>query len=137
MRIIHMSNEAFDCFFESLGEGQGESGGFDFFGNHRKEPEPKRIDRVFVLCPVDMLGYAQSCLADSLGRGEIPLAPQLLYKQVIDDDHTVLTLGTAWLKAVDRVAVYKDHGMDKEMTGVIDFCLIKNIPVDYRRIDEN
>ena len=68
------------------------------------------------------LRYARRCLADSLHRGEAPLASHLLYTQpgvLDDDDHAErqhgIDAGLAWGAVAHMTVVYVDHGISRGM----------------------
>ncbi len=61
--------------------------------------------------------YARRCVADSLARGEAPLASHLLHTQpgILDDTDPVerkcgMEAGFAWTEMADLVALYVDLG---------------------------
>ena len=61
--------------------------------------------------------YARRCMADSLARGEAPLASHLLYTQpgILDDTDPEerirgMEAGYEWMVMADLVAVYTDLG---------------------------
>lgn len=66
--------------------------------------------------------YARACMADSLKRGEAPLASHLLYTQpgILDDSIAEeralgIAAGLAWLKVADRHVFYTDLGWSSGM----------------------
>lgn len=68
------------------------------------------------------VAYARACMADSLSRGEAPLASHLLYTQpgVLDDgkpDERALGIaaGLAWRRGADLAAFYTDLGWSRGM----------------------
>ena len=86
--------------------------------------------------------YARRCVADSLSRGEAPLASHLLYTQpgILDDtdpDQRALGIdaGHAWISSANRMVVYVDHGISDGMQKGIDMADKFNLPVDIRYID--
>lgn len=66
--------------------------------------------------------YARACLADSLRRGEAPIASHLLYTQpgVLDDTDPAeralgIEAGLAWGRVADLTAAYTDLGISPGM----------------------
>lgn len=87
------------------------------------------------------VAYAERCMGDSLRRGEAPLAPHLLYTQVLDDalpEHrgAGIACGLAWLGAADVLAVYSDRGQSEGMKAEIRAAMSMGTTIDYRRIGE-
>jgi hypothetical protein len=107
--------------------------------------------------------YGRACLADSLARGEAPLASHLLYTQkgVLDDRVPAerelgMEAGKAWSSRCDLVAVYCDLGVSDGMRwGIkraktprtvrqkVEAWICKRLgvewpgtPVEYRRLGE-
>lgn len=85
--------------------------------------------------------YARQCVADSLKRGEAPLASHLLYTQpgILDDTVAVeralgINAGHAWIHLADLCAVYLDHGMSDGMQKGIDLAEFFNVPIAIRHI---
>lgn len=86
--------------------------------------------------------YARRCVADSLSRGEAPLASHLLYTQpgILDDTDPEqrsqgISAGHAWIYVADRMVVYVDRGISDGMQKGIDMAGKFNLPVDIRRLD--
>jgi len=70
----------------------------------------------------DNIEYAQQCVADSLSRGEAPIASHLLYTQegILDDDvpqdrELGIEAGKAWAVHADLTAVYVGMGITRGM----------------------
>lgn len=68
------------------------------------------------------IAYARECLADSLARGEAPIASHLLYTQpgVLDDNVPEdrakgIAAGLAWLRVAEASVVYVDYGVSRGM----------------------
>lgn len=87
------------------------------------------------------LAYARACMADSLKRGEAPLASHLLYTQpgILDDNNPSerslgITAGFAWGDKADLVAVYTDRGISGGMMQGIEVAAIRGVPVEFRSI---
>ena len=83
--------------------------------------------------------YARSCMADSLARGEAPLASHLLYTQpgILDDTDPVerrhgMKVGLEWTAVADQVALYTDFGISRGMTEGEERALALGIPVVKR-----
>jgi len=96
----------------------------------------------------DNIRYAQKCVADSIRRGEAPIASHLLYTQpgILNDSIPCervmgISAGLAWTKKADLVAVYTDLGISSGMLLGINEANRFGIPVEYREIgkmsDEN
>ena len=72
------------------------------------------------------LKYARMCVADSLKRGEAPIASHLLYTQegILDDTipkerELGIRAGLAWHKVADYAVIYIDNGISKGMSEAI------------------
>ncbi len=85
--------------------------------------------------------YARRCMADSLQRGEHPLASHLLYTQAgILDDHDPeerrrgIEAGLAWAQRATITAVYTDLGMSKGMEYGVNRAIEAKRKVVYRSI---
>jgi hypothetical protein len=85
--------------------------------------------------------YARACLADSLARGEAPLASHLLYTQpgVLDDGVPVqrdlgIAAGLAWGAKADFTAVYEDLDYSGGMIMGIRRAEAEGRPVAIRRL---
>ena len=85
--------------------------------------------------------YAKACVADSLSRGEAPLASHLLYTQpgILDDTDPAqralgINAGHAWMHLADRLVVYTDHGISGGMQIGIDLAETYNLPIIHRTI---
>jgi hypothetical protein len=66
--------------------------------------------------------YARACLADSLARGEAPIASHLLYTQpgVLNDEEPGeralgIAAGLAWKRVADAQVFYVDRGWSRGM----------------------
>lgn len=86
------------------------------------------------------LQYTRRCLADSLSRREAPLAPHLLYTQVLDDLDPVqrwqgVEAGLAWSRAASATVVYTDLGISKGMQQAIDRAKAEGRTVIYRSLE--
>ncbi len=85
--------------------------------------------------------YARRCVADSLARGEAPLASHMLYTQpgIYDDGDSVerkrgMEAGYAWTMMADLVAVYGDFGVTRGMVAGIDRAIKHGILIVSRHI---
>jgi len=85
--------------------------------------------------------YARRALADSLARGEAPLASHLLYTQpgVLDDTDPKQRLqgieaGFSWGEKADLTAVYVDRGTSAGMEMGIAASKAAGRPVEFRSI---
>lgn len=75
----------------------------------------------------DHVAYARRALADSLSRGEAPIASHLLYTQpgVLDDlvpEQRALGIaaGLAWRRSADYAVFYADYGFSAGMLAAIE-----------------
>lgn len=72
------------------------------------------------------IAYARKCVADSVHRGEAPIASHLLFTQpgILDDlvpgERALgIEAGLAWYRVADKCAVYMDRGVSSGMrTGI-------------------
>ncbi len=96
------------------------------------------------------VAYARAALRDSLSRGEAPIAPHLLYPQILDDNDPAqrahgIAAGLAWRKAcVDQPApfhpvpalpaFYVDLGWSSGMRKALDIYQREGITTETRRI---
>ena len=85
--------------------------------------------------------YARECVADSLRRGEAPIASHLLYTQagILDDTKTAdrecgIAAGLAWLAVAHASVVYTDRGISPGMERGIDAAKAAGVPVEYRTL---
>lgn len=103
------------------------------------------MKRVVVESPYagDVLGniaYARLALADSLARGEAPIAAHLLHTQVLDDEDLDqrargIRAGLRWIEVADLVAVYEDHGVSPGMEAALQRARECGVPVEFRRLE--
>lgn len=84
--------------------------------------------------------YARACIADSLRRGEAPIASHLLYTQpgILKDSEPHerahgISAGHSWIRVCDAVVVYTDRGISPGMREAIRLAE-KDLgtPVEYR-----
>lgn len=85
--------------------------------------------------------YARAAMRDALSRGEAPLAPHLLYTQVLPEDggfcrNLGIDAGKAFLAVCEVMAVYEDFGVSSGMKGEIEFAEEIGVPVERRSISE-
>lgn len=87
------------------------------------------------------VAYARACVADSLSRGEAPIASHLLYTQpgILDDGLPSeralgISAGLAWVLRADAMVVYTDRGISSGMNAAISFARKVGIPVEYRNL---
>lgn len=87
------------------------------------------------------VAYARECMADSLHRGEAPLASHLLYTQpgILDDavpgERALgIEAGLAWGKAAEATVVYADLGLTVGMWQGIERAEELGRPVYIRHI---
>ena len=89
------------------------------------------------------INYARACMADSLARGEAPIASHLLYTQpgILDDDTPAerdkgIAAGLAWARHAEMMVFYLDLGWSKGMEAAHEFAMYLRLPTEYRRIRE-
>ncbi|PPG03569.1 hypothetical protein C5E06_09840 [Pseudoclavibacter sp. RFBI5] len=89
------------------------------------------------------LAYARACVADSLARGEAPIASHLLYTQpgILDDADPAeralgIAAGHAWIGVASKLVVYTDLGINRGMEAGIAAARswAHEVPVEYRRL---
>lgn len=87
--------------------------------------------------------YARRCVADSLRRGEAPLASHLLYTQpgILDDtvpeERTLgIDAGLIWGPYAEATVVYTDRGISPGMRYGIERAREDGRPVEYRTLDD-
>ena len=87
--------------------------------------------------------YARRCVADSLRRGEAPLASHLLYTQpgILDDtvpeERTLgIDAGLVWGPHAEATVVYTDRGISPGMRYGIERARDDGRQVEYRSIEE-
>lgn len=85
--------------------------------------------------------YARACMADSLSRGEAPLASHLLYTQrgILNDSDPAerklgMEAGFAWGLHADTVAVYTDLGISGGMLEGIVRAHTRGAHVEHRSL---
>lgn len=85
--------------------------------------------------------YARRAMADSLSRGEAPIASHLLYTQpgILDDDKPEeralgIAAGLAWRTVATFAAFYIDRGCSPGMKAALDTYRRDGIPVVIREI---
>lgn len=85
--------------------------------------------------------YARLAMADSISRGEAPLASHLLYTQdnilndLIPEEREIgITCGYAWMSVAERVAIYTDFGHSPGMILAVMAAKNLNLPVEYRQL---
>jgi hypothetical protein len=83
--------------------------------------------------------YARACVADSLMRGEAPIASHLLYTQpgILDDiepDQRVrgLQAGHCWLRVAQLCALYCDRGISPGMELAANVARQAGVPIEKR-----
>ena len=85
--------------------------------------------------------YARACMADSLRRGEAPIASHLLYTQpgILDDlisEERLLGIhaGFAWNQHAAATVVYTDRGISRGMQYGIEAAEKAGRPIIYRTL---
>lgn len=87
--------------------------------------------------------YLQSCLRDSLLRGEAPFASHGLYTQpgVLDDEdfderELGIRAGFAWRAQADLTVFYVDRGFSGGMIQALRECMERDYPYEFRSVHE-
>jgi len=90
----------------------------------------------------DNLTYARECMADSIRRGEIPIASHLIYTQpgILDDNIPAqrshgIWMGYMWAQAARRAVFYVDHGMSSGMKKAKIYYEQESINYELRTIE--
>ncbi len=105
------------------------------------------MKRVIILSPYagDVnrnVTYAMRCVRHSLNTGdEVPLAPHLLYPQLLDDSDPQdrelgISCGLSWMLVCDVAAFYIDHGYSLGMQRERRFAESNRIIIDERVIND-
>ncbi len=87
------------------------------------------------------VAYAKRCVADSLKRGEAPIASHLLYPGILDDSvpeqrRVGLEAGHAWIQWAAAMVVYTDRGISPGMKMAIVVANAWEVPIEYRKLEE-
>lgn len=87
------------------------------------------------------IAYARRCVRDCLERGEVPMAPHLVYTQpgILDDEipnqrEQGISAGLQWLRVVDASVVYVDFGITEGMKRGMEAAQGRGLPVEVRTI---
>ena len=83
--------------------------------------------------------YAQAVVRDAFDRGEVPIAPHLMYPGALDDhrpEQRAMGMAGACvlLEMCDLLAVYTDLGVSRGMTAEIRHAEQAGIPVEMRTL---
>ncbi len=85
--------------------------------------------------------YARACVADSIARGEAPIASHLLLTQpgILRDDVPAerrrgIGAGHAWIDVADVVALYVDRGMSRGMEEAVGYAAAAGVRVERRTL---
>jgi hypothetical protein len=86
-----------------------------------------------------LLSYGRAAVADSLRRGEAPMASHLLYTQALDDTRPAerrlgILAGLAWGRAAAATVVYADWGVSEGMAEGVARARAEGRPVEERRL---
>ena len=88
------------------------------------------------------LRYARAALRDCLFRGEAPFASHLLYTQdgiltdALEAERSLgISAGLWWARFAEATVVYDDFGVSGGMEIGIADAVLKNRPVEYRKLD--
>jgi hypothetical protein len=86
-----------------------------------------------------LLSYGRAAVADSLRRGEAPMASHLLYTQALDDTRPAerrlgILAGLAWGRAAEATVVYADWGVSEGMAEGVARARAEGRPVEERRL---
>lgn len=89
------------------------------------------------------IAYARKCVADSVRRGEAPIASHLLFTQpgILNDDipgerALGIEAGLAWYRVADKCVVYADRGWSKGMRPGVTRAASWGVPVEVRNIEQ-
>jgi hypothetical protein len=89
------------------------------------------------------VAYARLCIADSLKRGEAPIASHLLYTQpgilrdrVPEERALGIAAGLAWRQVAQLTAVYTDLGVSPGMQAAIDSAGREGRAVVFRELGD-
>lgn len=87
------------------------------------------------------VAYAREAMADSLARGEAPIASHLIYTQpgILNDNVPAerkrgIEAGFAWWLKADQVVFYTDRGWSKGMLAALWRALNTNKPFKVRSV---
>lgn len=88
------------------------------------------------------IAYARKCVADSVRRGEAPIASHLLFTQpdILNDDipgerALGIEAGLAWYRVADKCVVYMDRGMSRGMHEGLARATACGVEVEVRNIE--
>lgn len=84
--------------------------------------------------------YARRAMADSLARGEAPLASHLLYTQMLDDTvpserRKGIEAGMKWAAMAHKIVIYADLGVSRGMADAIEAAAYRQQTIEFRWID--
>jgi len=87
--------------------------------------------------------YARKCVADSVHRGEAPIASHLLFTQpgILNDDipgerALGIEAGLAWYRVADKCVVYVDRGWSRGMNEGVERARLFGLEPEIRQIEE-
>jgi hypothetical protein len=88
------------------------------------------------------IAYARKCVADSVHRGEAPIASHLLFTQpgILNDDipgeRTLgIEAGLAWYRVAEKCVYYADRGTSRGVEGGLARAREWGVPVEVRYIE--
>jgi hypothetical protein len=88
--------------------------------------------------------YARRCLADSLARGEAPIASHLLHTQpgvlrdeIPEERARGIAAGHAWIGQAHALVVYKDRGVSRGMQAAIRLAGLYDVRIEWRRLERS
>lgn len=89
------------------------------------------------------IAYARKCVADSVHRGEAPIASHLLFTQpgILDDNvpaerQAGIEAGLAWYRVADKCVVYADRGWSNGMRQGVARATACGVEVEVRYIEQ-
>lgn len=89
----------------------------------------------------DNARYARECMADSLKRGEAPIASHLLYTQpgilrdgLIEERVKGMQAGWAWHRVAELIVFYTDNGWSGGMLQALELVRKHHYPNEYRSL---
>ncbi len=90
------------------------------------------------------VAYARRCLADSLARGEAPIASHLLHTQpgvlrdeIPEERARGIAAGHAWIEQAHALVVYMDRGVSRGMEAAIRLAGLYGVQIERRRLERS
>lgn len=99
------------------------------------------LESPFGADPDKFIPYGRAAVADSIKRGEAPLAMHLLYTQpgILNDQVSTdrakgMEAAFAWYPGAELCVVYRDFGISNGMQAGIDLAMSYGLQIDYRSL---